>query len=106
MASSVRVIITDDLDGSTDAETLSFALDGITYEIDLGKDNRAKLEALFAPYIAAARRVSGRNRRSASRPARGPDQASVRAWAREQGLRVSDRGRISADVMQQYEAAH
>lgn len=106
VASSVRVIITDDLDGSPDAETVSFALDGTTYEIDLGKENLAKFEALFAPYIQAARRVSGRSRRSAPRPGRGLDRASVRAWAKEQGLQVSERGRISAEIMQRYDAAH
>ena len=108
MARSVAVVVTDDLDGSPDAETVTFALDGVTYEIDLGADNRARLDRDFAPYIEAGRRISrSRNRSSQGRPA-GPriDRAAVRAWAKENGIHVSERGRISADLMSQYEAAH
>lgn len=108
MARTVEVVVTDDLDGSSDAESVTFALDGVTYEIDLSEQNRAKLEAAVAPFIEAGRRVSrGRSRRSTSRTA-GPsvDRAAVRTWARDQGLKVSERGRISADVIGQYEAAH
>jgi hypothetical protein len=104
----VAVVVTDDLDGSSDADSVTFAFDGVTYEIDLSEQNRAKLEAAVAPFIDAGRRVSrGRSRRSTSRPANpNADRAAVRAWARERGLKVSERGRISADVIGQYEAAH
>jgi len=108
MARTVSVVMTDDLDGSPGAETVQFVLDGVSYEIDLGKANRAKLGTAFAPYIQAGRRVSRSGRRRAvGRPAaERVDRAAVRAWAREAGLAVSERGRISAEVMHQYEDAH
>jgi hypothetical protein len=108
MSKSVSVIVTDDIDGSEDAETVSFGLNGVTYEVDLGKKNRARLEKALAPFIEAGRRVPrGGRRRGASRSG-GPsaDRADVRAWARTAGLKVSQRGRISSDIMRQYEAAH
>ena len=107
MARSVSVIISDDLDGSDGAEAVSFGLDGVTYEIDLGTQNRSKLEKAFAPFIAAGRRPSRQyRRRGTGRSSDSADRSAVRAWAREAGLQVSERGRISAEVMCQYEAAH
>ena len=106
MTRSVSVVITDDLDGSEGAKTVAFSFDGVPYEIDLGDANRAKLEAALAPFIAAARKLRRGDRRSSSRPSQPVDRAAVRAWAREAGLAVSERGRISAEVMSQYEAAH
>src|SRR5215469_2239024 len=101
MTKSVSVVITDDLDGSEGARTVLFGLDGVPYEIDLVEANRARLEATLAPFIAAGRRVRRGERRATSR-ARPADRAAVRAWARAAGLDVSDRGRISAEVMRQY----
>jgi hypothetical protein len=108
MARTVSVIVTDDLDGSPDAQAVKFGFDGVSYEIDLGKKNRAKLDRAVAKYIEAGRRTSRSSGRvSAQRsPARRGDLAAVRAWAKEHGLNVSDRGRISAEVIRQYEAAH
>jgi len=108
MSRSVSVIITDDLDGSVNAEAVSFGLGGVTYEVDLGKKNRAKLEKAFAPFVEAGRRVpSGKGRRAAGRAAgSSADRTAVRAWARTAGLKVSERGRISADIIRRYEAAH
>jgi hypothetical protein len=113
MSRNVSVVITDDLDGSEGAETVSFGLDGVSYEIDLGEANRAKLEGGLAPFVAAGRRsgrstgAAGGKRRSSGRPS-GPstDRTAVRVWAREAGLNVSERGRISSEVMKQFEAAH
>jgi hypothetical protein len=108
MARSVAVVITDDIDGSPDAQTVTFSFGGATYELDLSEANRAKLDAAVAPYIAAGRRISrGRGRPSTTR-ASAPkvDRAAVRAWAKENGLTVSERGRISAEVLRQYEATH
>ena len=106
MAKTVSVVVTDDLDGSPDAETLAFSLDGQGYEIDLSKKNRVKLEKSLQPFMDAGRRTA---RRRAARAARGAgsrtDNAAVRAWAAGQGLKVSERGRISADVISKYEAA-
>lgn len=107
MAKTVSVVIFDDIDGSERAETLTFALQGVTYEIDLGDKNRAKLEKAFAPYIEHGRRVTARPRRSGAPSVTSRvDRAAVRAWAREQGLTVSERGRISAEILHQYEAAN
>lgn len=102
------MVTTDDLDGSQGAETITFGLDGVTYEIDLGESNRSRLAGALAPFMAAGRRASRGSRRRSS-PQAGTsriDRAAVRAWARETGLTVSERGRISSEVMRQYEAAH
>ncbi len=108
MSRSVSVVITDDLDGSENAETVSFGFGGVTYEVDLGKKNQAKLEKALAPFIEAGRRMpGGTRRRAASRTAgSSADRTAVRAWARAAGLKVSERGRISANIMRQYEEAH
>ena len=107
MARTVAVVMTDDLDGSSAAETVMFGFEGVTYEIDLSERNRAKLQRDLAPYVAAGRRVSRSRRRGSDRQS-GPrvDRAAVRAWAKDNGLKVSERGRISADVISRYEAAH
>jgi Lsr2 len=109
MAKSVSVIVTDDLDGSENAERVSFSLDGVSYEIDLATKNRAKLEKALAPFIEAGRKVprSGRRRGPVHANGSSADRgAAVRAWAKASGLKVSERGRVSADIMRQYEAAH
>jgi hypothetical protein len=106
MSRNVSVVITDDLDGSEGADTVRFGLDGVNYEIDLSDSNRSRLEGDLAPYIAAARRPSRDSRRRTSRASSSVDRAAVRAWAREAGLNISERGRISAEVIRQYEAAH
>ena len=108
MAQRISVVITDDLDGSGDAETVIFGLDGVSYEVDLGAKNRAKLEKALAPFVAAGRKVPrGGRRRGVSRAGESRvDRADVRAWAKTAGLKVSERGRISAEVMRQYEESH
>ena len=101
------MIITGDLDGSEHAETVSFGFDGATCEIDLGKKNRSRLRRVLAPFIEAGRRAPRSSRgRGASRPGGSPaDRSAVRAWAGAAGLKVSERGRISAGIMRQYDAA-
>jgi hypothetical protein len=108
MAKTIAVVMSDDLDGSPAAGTVMFGIDGVTYEIDLSEKNRARLERELAPYVAAGRRVRRSQRRATSSRQPGPraDGAAVRAWAKDNGLRVSERGRISADVISQYEAVH
>lgn len=100
--------ITDDLDGSKDAKEISFAFDGVSYTIDLGKKNAAAMEKVLKPYIAAGTKVSGRGTttrrtKSSSKSASGKDYGKIRAWAREQGIQVSDRGRIPGSVISQFE---
>lgn len=106
MASIVTVVVNDDLDGSPNAETVTFGFDGVSYEIDLAEKNRTKLARAMAPYVEAGRRVSSRRTRTRSgRVSSRSDNAAVRVWAKNAGLKVSERGRISAEIWQQYEAA-
>lgn len=107
MAQKVQVILLDDLDGGSADETVSFSLDGVAYEVDLSNANAGKLRDAFAPYVGVARRAGGRRGRrgGAGRGGRS-DTSAVREWARGQGLKVSDRGRIPSDILEKYEAAN
>ena len=109
VAQRVEVVLVDDVDGGQADETVQFALDGVSYEIDLNEANATALREAFAVWVGHARRLSARSssRKSAGRrsPASG-DTAAMRAWAKDQGMAVSDRGRISAEVKAAYEAAH
>ncbi len=108
MARKVHVVLEDDIDGTAGAETVVFALDGKTYEIDLSEENAARLRQSFAEWIGAGRRASS-NGPTESRPRaarRGQDTAAIRTWALDNGIPVSSRGRISADLRARYEAAH
>jgi hypothetical protein len=106
---------TDDLDGSSAAETVRFAFDGQSYEIDLSRANKRAFDKLMKPYVQHARKTrasrSAGRARSSGRPARsatggGRDLAAVRTWANEQGMSVSERGRISKNVLDAYDSAH
>jgi len=98
MARKVTVVLEDDLTGGLAQETVRFAFAGTDYEIDLSAKNAAALRKQFAPYIEHARRAG---RSVASRQRSG----DIRAWAKEHGLTVSERGRIPASVVEQYHAA-
>jgi hypothetical protein len=106
MAQRTQILYTDDIDGSEAAGTIRFGYDGADYEIDLNKKNADKLAKTLAPFIDAGRKVPGRRAARSSRPAPRHNQSDVRSWARAQGLKVSDRGRIPAEVSAQYHAAH
>lgn len=111
MATITTVKLVDDLDGQAADETVTFGLDGKTYEIDMSDAHAAALRALLAPYVAKARPLTPRapaRRPAAARttPAGAAHPAAVRAWARETGRPVSTRGRISATVVDAYLAAH
>jgi len=108
MAQKVQIILEDDLDGSEATETVSFALDGTSYEIDLNDANAAKLRDALGVYIGHARKVTT-GRRGARRTSPGAGGASakdIREWARDNGYTVPDRGRIPAEVRSAYEAAN
>jgi hypothetical protein len=109
MAQKVQVILVDDVDGGDAEESVSFGLDGVSYEIDLSAENAEALREALAQWIGHARRVGGRSRaaRSAAKPAKvKTDLGEVRAWARQSGYTVSDRGRVSAEIMEAYENAN
>lgn len=106
MAHRVNMVLTDDLDGTDAAETVTFGLDGITYEIDLSSANAAKLRDGVKRFVAAARKTSGRAKPTQRRGAAASDAADIRAWAQGQGMAVSVRGRVPAEIRAAYEAAH
>jgi len=109
MAKKTIVQLTDDLDGSKADKTVSFSLDGVSYEIDLSQKNASALETALSKYISAARRTSGRAAASRGRAKRTNVNAhpkAVRAWAASNGIQVNPRGRIPADVVQKFEAAN
>lgn len=109
MAQKTIVKMYDDLDGSEiDAEgkSVSFSFDGTSYEIDLSGKNVAKMREDLSVYIDKARKVSNRGRGSAKAEPAPLDTKAVRAWAEEQGLEVSARGRLSSELIEQYRAAH
>jgi len=112
MAKRVIQELIDDINGQPADESLTFGLDGVQYEIDLTSKNAAKLRDALAPYVGHGRRASGR--RAPARSGGGSsrsggakrDLADVREWARANGHKVSDRGRISAEIQAAYDKAH
>ena len=106
MAQRVTVELEDDLDGGPADETLRFGLGGTDYEIDLSKKNASKFRRQIAPYIEHARKAGRGQRRRPARTTSSRDRsADIRAWAKSQGITVSERGRIPASVTEQYQAA-
>ena len=110
VAQKVQVLLVDDLDGGEADETVTFALDGKTYEIDLTTANADKLRDLLEPYVKGGRRTGGRasGGRGKARAATGgsQDTAQIRAWAKENGYEVNDRGRVPASIREAYEKAN
>ena len=105
MVSRTTVELLDDVDGKLAAETVTFGLDGHEFEIDLTEKNAKALRKALQPWAASARRVGGRKARALTVVAVGVDTKAVRAWAASNGIEVSARGRLSADVVEQYRAA-
>jgi hypothetical protein len=110
VAQKVQVLLVDDLDGGEADETVTFALDGKTYEIDLTTANADKLRGLLEAYVKGGRRTGGRasGGRGKARVASGgsQDTAQIRAWAKENGYEVNDRGRVPASIREAYEKAN
>jgi hypothetical protein len=106
MAQKITVVLEDDIDGGPASETVQFSLDGVAYEIDLNDANAARLRDTMAPYVGPARRTGGR---STSGRARGRGRgrhnrtAEIRAWARDNGHKVNERGRVPGDIVAAYE---
>ncbi len=112
MVKKVTITLVDDFDGEAPAdETVEFALDGVSYAIDLSSKNATKLRGDLKQWVEAGRRVGGRRRGRAAGSGRGraaidrEQSAAIREWARRNGHNVSTRGRISADVIDAYHAA-
>src|SRR5215470_5411297 len=106
MATKVTVTLEDDLDGGPADETVRFEIGGTEYEIDLNTKNARAFRKQLAPFVEHATKAGRGQRRGPARTAPGRERASdIRAWANEQGITVSGRGRIPASVVKQYEAA-
>jgi hypothetical protein len=107
MAQKVQTLFIDDIDGGEAEGTVRFALDGAEYEIDLSAKHNDELRSTLKNYIAHARKVGGSSRR-ATRGVRKPsviDTVAVRAWARENGLNIKERGRVPAEFIAKYRQA-
>jgi len=106
MATKTMIVLEDDYDGGKADETVRFGLDGTTYEIDLSDKNADKLRKALSPFLEAARRTGGRSTKRGSDLSTGAvDTKAVRAWAASNGVSVSSRGRIPAQIVEQYRAA-
>lgn len=104
MAQKVNIILVDDIDGSEADETVSFGLDGTSYEIDLNNAHASELRDALAGYIGHARKVTGaRGRGRTTRTQSGPSAREIRDWARSNGFDVPDRGRIPSEVREAFD---
>jgi hypothetical protein len=107
MAQKVNIVLVDDIDQSEADETVSFALDGKDYVIDLNKKHASALRDALAPYVGHARASAGRKANGRKAPARSAsDAGDIREWAKANGHDVSERGRIASEVREAYAAAH
>ena len=104
MAQRTRIELVDDIDSGPAIETVCFSLDAKNYEIDLSAANAKKMRSALEPYINAGRKVGQLKRRRTAGST--GDAGSIRAWAVSQGISVSTRGRVSAEIRQAYEEAH
>ncbi|MGB9378964.1 MAG: Lsr2 family protein [Mycobacteriales bacterium] len=109
MAQQVKVILVDDLEGGHADETVKFAIDGASYEIDLNQANAGRLRDTLAPFVGAARKAGRSNGSRSTRRGAGGERrgraADIRSWARTKNIEVNERGRIPARVVEMYEAA-
>jgi nucleoid-associated protein Lsr2 len=109
MAQKVHIVLEDDIDGGEAVETIVFGLDGTSYEIDLNKKNAAALRDALASYIGHGRKVTSgarRGRRPSGAGAPKHSAREVRDWARANGFKVTERGRVAREVQEAFDAAH
>ncbi|GAA4640532.1 Lsr2 family protein [Actinoallomurus vinaceus] len=106
MAEQVIKRLIDDLDGDEAEETVSFAVDGVMYEIDLSAENARILRDRLSPFVERARRAGGVRHQPSRAVAGRRRSADIRAWAKASGIDVNERGRIPATVVEQYEQTH
>lgn len=113
MAQKVQVLLVDDLDGGEAEETVKFGIDGTNYEIDLSDSNAHALRDALAQYVGVARKmgrastvrgVAPRNRGASSATSDREQNRAIREWAKRKGLEISDRGRISQEIVDRYHA--
>jgi hypothetical protein len=106
VATKTTITLKDDLDGGPADETVQFSLGTAEYEIDLSASNADRFRTQMAPFASHARKAGRGQRHRSARPVSvRQHSAGIRAWAREHGIQVSERGRIPASVIEQHEAA-
>lgn len=112
MAKVTEIVLTDDITGESADETVTFALDGVGYEIDLSEGNAKELRGALAGFIESGRKlgkvvIGGRTTVSRSTPSTDREQnQAIREWAAGQGMKISERGRIPANVLEAFHAKH
>jgi hypothetical protein len=112
MTQKVQVLLVDDLDGTEAHETVTFSLDGSTYEVDLNSTNAAQLRSVLTAYVNAGRRRAkakavNKSAGASSRSTISRERSQqIRAWAAETGVQLSERGRIPGHVIQAFDAEH
>lgn len=115
MAQQTSIELIDDLDGTQAVSTVPFALDGVTYDIDLSDKNRDRLYTALAEFVEHARRTGGRKRPTSLIGSNGNGRAptgttdqnrAIRDWAQTNGYNLGDRGRIPAEIKVAFEEAH
>ncbi len=110
MAQKVITTLVDDLDGTEitdgEGETIHFAIDGTSYEIDLTAGNAEKLRDALQPYIDNGRRARNTTSQpkaaSTSSSNSREDLAAAREWLKNNGHQVSDRGRVPNKLLELY----
>src|ERR1700722_13332110 len=110
MAQRVIVQLDCDMDNKSgaDVETVTFGFQGTNYELELCAKHRKNFDATLRDLVGSARRVSAARRAPSKvrhpRASQREENADIRAWATANGLKVSERGRIAADVIEQFNA--
>lgn len=102
MATQTRVILIDDISGEEAAETVAFALDGVTYSIDLTTEHAQELRSAFEKWVSHATRTGGRRKVGVSRPDQPSESRAIREWAERKGIEVNQRGRIPVEIRDMY----
>lgn len=105
MAQRMQTLFIDDIDGSEAESTVRFGVDGIDYEIDLSAAHAEEFQKAMQKFLDAGRKVGGTRRAAKSAPSRGPSQASVREWAKSEGIAVKNRGRVPAELVVRFQEA-
>jgi len=105
MAQKVNIVLVDDIDGSEAVETVSFAVDGMSYEIDVNDKHAKKLRDALATYVEHGRKVGGRRTRGTATKGTS-DTKKIKEWATAQGLEFPQRGRLPQSLVDQYTAAN
>ncbi|WP_205327041.1 Lsr2 family protein [Glycomyces sp. YM15] len=115
MAKKIETYLIDDIDGTPADGTVQFGIDGELYSIDLSSKHSLELYKSIEKFRDNGTRLGRihlKSRTSDTSVKRVPvgvnrdRNAAIRAWAEQQGITVSTRGRIQEAVVAKYDAAH